>query len=123
MPESPNSDVQLQGPLPRNQVRDWIMYSRRNNFRKGKVTSDEGNDSLRRSDYVMALEEGVENSGQDVQALDKAPLCDDGHDHNFDRGSPWVMDHIIPACKRVDRAVAGRNGVACFSSIFGSQED
>jgi len=54
--ESPSGDVQLQGTLPRNRVRDWIVYSRKKNLRKGNV-------SLRRSDYVMAEEEGVQHAG------------------------------------------------------------
>jgi len=48
------------------------VYSRKKKLQKGKVTSEEGNDSLRRSCYVMALEGGVEPYGQDVQASDKA---------------------------------------------------
>ena len=47
------------------------MYSSRKNLRKETITSKEGNDSLRRSDYVMDFEEGAEPSGQDVQASDK----------------------------------------------------
>jgi len=35
----------------------------------------------------MAFKDGVEPSGQDVQALNKASLFDEGHDHNFARGS------------------------------------
>jgi len=35
-------------------------------------------------------------------------LFNDGHDHNFDRGSTWVMDHIIPMCKRMGLAIEGR---------------
>lgn len=108
VPESTPSDVRLPGPSPHNQVRDLIVYSHRKNLRKGKATFQEGNDSLRRSDYVTASKEGVEPSGQEVHASDKAPLSNDGHDHNFDRGSGWVMDHIIPMCKRMGLGIEGR---------------
>lgn len=42
------------------------MYSRRKNLQKEKVTYDEGNDSLRSSNYVMAVEEGVRHARQNV---------------------------------------------------------
>jgi len=83
------------------------VYSHRKNLRKGRVTSEEGNGSLRRSDYVMVVEEGAEPSGQDAQASYKAPLLNDGHDHNFDRGSAWVMDHIVPMCNRMGLVMEG----------------
>ena len=32
----------------------------------------------------------------------------DGRGHNFDRGSAWVLYHIIPMCKRMGLAIEGR---------------
>ena len=43
-----------------------------------------------------------------MQASDKTPLSDGGHDHNFNKGSAWVMDHIIPMCKRMAPAIEGK---------------
>ena len=56
-------------------------------MQKGKVTYDERNVSLWRSDCVMAEEEGLLHAGHDVQASEKALVFNDGHDHNFDRVS------------------------------------
>jgi len=83
-PKSASGDVQLQGPLPRNQVRDWIVYSRRKNLRKGEVSHVGGNISSRRSEYVMAEEVGMRHGGQIEQASDEAPLSNGGYDHLFD---------------------------------------
>ena len=66
VPNSPSGDVQLQGPSTRNHVRHWILYTRRKVLRKGNATIDEGNDSLKRSNCVMAMEEGLQHVGQDV---------------------------------------------------------
>ena len=51
---------------------------------------------MEKSDFVMALEEGVRHSRQDVQASHKAPLSVDGHDHNFDRGQLrlWTISSL-----------------------------
>ena len=49
---------------------------------------------------VMAEEVGMWQAWQTEQALEEAPLSNDGHDHHFDRGSAWFIDHIIPMCKR-----------------------
>jgi len=43
-----------------------------------------------------------------VQASDKSPLSDGGHDHNFNKGLAWVMDYIILMCKRMELAIEGR---------------
>jgi len=68
------------------------VCSHSKNFQKVKVTSEEGNDPLRRSDYVRAFEEG---------AADKAALSNDHHDHNFDRKSAWAMElPPPPKCAR-----------------------
>ena len=56
----------------------------------------------------MGKEEGVRHAGHDEQALEKAPLSNDGDDHNFERGSAWFMDHIIPMCNRMGLAIEGR---------------
>ena len=57
---------------------------------------------------MTVVEEGGQHAGQDVQASGIAPLPNDGHDHNFDRGLTWVLDHIIPMCKRMCLAIEGR---------------
>jgi len=35
-------------------------------------------------------------------------LSTGGHDHHFDRGSAWVVDHIILMCKRMGVAIEAR---------------
>jgi len=90
------------------------VYSRRKNLRKGKVAFEEG----------WFIEEGEEPSGQEVQASDKACLSYEGHDHNFDRVSAWVMDHIIHMCKRMGLAIEGREMelLACLASLEANKE-
>ena len=100
--------MQLQGPSTQNHVRDWIVYSRRKNFQKKNATIVEGKDRLRRSDCGTVAEEGGQHAGQDVQVSGRAPLPNDGHNHNFDKGSAGVLDHIIPMCKRMGLAIEGR---------------
>jgi len=86
VPYSASGDVQLQGPSTQNHVRDWIVYSCKKNFKKKKATIVEGKDCLRRSDRGMVADQGGQHGGQDVQASGRAPLPNDGHDHNFERG-------------------------------------
>jgi len=67
-----------------------------------------GNDCLRRPECGTGPEEVGQLIGQNVQVSGSAPLPTDGHNHNFDRGSAWVLDHIIPMCKRMGLAIEGR---------------
>ena len=86
------------------------MHSQRKNLRKGEVSHEGGNVSSRRSEYVivMAEEVGMQQGRQIEQALEEAPPSNGGYDHHFDRGSAWVMDHIVPMCKRMGLAIEGR---------------
>ena len=56
-----------------------------------------------------------------LQTKPKAPLSDDGHDHNFDSLGYGPYHSYEQEGEVGYRRL--RNGVACFSSIFGSQQE
>ena len=84
------------------------MYHRKKNLRKGEVALEGGNVSPRRSEHMADDEVGLQLGGQIVQTLEEAPLSNGINDHLYDRGLAWVMDHIVPMCKRMGLAIEGR---------------
>ena len=84
------------------------MYHRKKNLRKGEAALEGENVSLRRSEYRAAEEGGLQPGGQIEQTMEENPLSNGGNDNFYNRGSAWVMDHIIPLCKRMGLAIEGR---------------
>jgi len=107
-PLSISGDVQLKDPLSHNQQSAWVVYHHKKNLRKGEVSLEEENVSLRRSEYMAAEEGGLQPGGQIVQTMEETPLSNGGNDHFYNRGLACVMDHIIPMCKRMGLAIEGR---------------
>ena len=99
------------------------MYHRRKNLRKGEVVLEGGNVSSRRSEHLVAEEVGMQPGGLSAQNSEEAPLPIGGNDHLHDRGSVWVLDHIIPTCKSMGLAIEGRESELLAFFAFGGQQE
>ena len=95
------------------------MYQRKNNLRKGEVAPEGGINSSRGSELMVAEEVGFQPGGVAAHNSEEAPLPIDGDDHSLDRGSAWVLDHILPMCKTMGLAIEGRESelLAFFASL------
>jgi len=123
VPDSPHSVVQLQRHSSNYNVRDCIVYSRRKNVQNKSVFDVVGNDCVERNACGMGSNDGGQLVGQNVQVSGSAPLSNDGPHQNLDRGSAWVLDHIIPMCKRMGLSIEGRETelLAFLASLEGQR--
>jgi len=108
VPDSPPSVVQLQRHSSNYNVRDCIVYSRRKNVQNKNAFAVGGNDCLGRNACGMGSDDVGQLVGQNVQVSGSARLSNDGSNQNLDRGSAWVLDHIIPMCKKMGLSIEGR---------------
>ena len=84
------------------------MYHRKKNMRKGEAALEGGMVSPRRPEHTAAEEVGLQLGGQLAQTLEEAQPSNGSNGHLYDRGSAWVLDHIIPMCKRMGLGIEGR---------------